>query len=233
MALLVLPFVKILTNSFRYALNNTILLSQSVELHTPAENGVFSEILDQKVGSAGYAMAELFHTIPNWIAALWVVGIGVMCLVYLVRSIRFQRNVKQMLMLGTPGSAQTEWIRENVFPKMKRTLPVYFCPGLETSMITGILKPVILLPDCGYTKEEMQMILLHETAHFQRRDLWWKAIFMAVRSVYWYNPVIALMLRCADRELELCCDQRVIKGKGKAFRNDSRPHRCQGFLPMN
>lgn len=220
MFFLVLPFVKILATGLKGSLGKSISFLQSAAIHSPAGNGMPTEVLDQKMTSAGYAIAEIFHSIPDWVAVLWVTGIGLMCVAHLVRYVLFKRSVKRMVLVSTLGSNQMEWILQNVFPKMTSAIPVYFCPNLATPTIIGILKPIILLPDRRYSSEEMQMILLHETAHFQRRDLWWKAFFIAVRSVYWYNPVIAIMLRCADQEIELRCDQKVIKGKGKEFRND-------------
>ena len=64
----------------------------------------------------------------------------------------------------------------------------------------------------------LKMIFRHELVHVMRHDLWYKLLLVAVSTVHWFNPIIHWMVRAADRDLEISCDERVTRQKDKAFR---------------
>lgn len=95
---------------------------------------------------------------------------------------------------------------------------VLMCKCAPSPMLIGLLHPVILLPDGAYSQEDLDMILAHETVHYRRGDLWAKLLLLLCVSVHWFNPLVHLMARAADRDLELSCDERVVRGRDGAFR---------------
>ena len=95
---------------------------------------------------------------------------------------------------------------------------VLMCKCAPSPMLIGLLHPVILLPDGAYSQEDLDMILAHETVHYRRGYLWAKLLLLLCVSVHWFNPLVHLMARAADRDLELSCDERVVRGRDGAFR---------------
>lgn len=102
--------------------------------------------------------------------------------------------------------------------KLKRVPPVYACEKILSPMMIGFLRPKILLPETDYAAEELQVILLHELTHYKRKDIWYKVLLMLANAVHWFNPLVYLMVRQANRDVEFSCDARVCKGKDLAFR---------------
>lgn len=87
---------------------------------------------------------------------------------------------------------------------------IYLCDYIDTPFILGIRKPRIYLPsemapgDAGH-------VLAHERAHLARKDHWWKPLGYLLLTIHWFNPLlwIAYLLLC--RDIELACDERVIR----------------------
>jgi len=83
------------------------------------------------------------------------------------------------------------------------------CPGLRGPMLAGLFRPVLLLP-AGEEGPDLRYSLLHELTHLRRRDLWLKAAVVAAGCVHWFNPLVRLMARWAERDMELACDEAAL-----------------------
>ena len=97
-------------------------------------------------------------------------------------------------------------------------LPVYVCAELDSPMLYGYFRPRILLPHNEFSKEELAVILRHEQMHCRRGDLWVKLLLLAANAMHWFNPLVYLMVRRANRDLEYACDDAVLRGMDLAFR---------------
>ena len=124
--------------------------------------------------------------IAGWV---WLIGLGAMLLYALVSYLRLRRRVSVSLC-----------VRENI----------YLCDAISSPFILGVVKPHIYLPS---TLDEVQRqnVLSHERAHLTRRDHWWKPLGFALLAVYWFNPVLWLAYTLLCRDIELACDERVIR----------------------
>lgn len=124
--------------------------------------------------------------IAGWV---WLIGLGAMLLYALASYLRLRRRVSVSLC-----------VRENI----------YLCDAISSPFILGVVKPRIYLPS-GLDEVQRQNVLSHERAHLARRDHWWKPLGFALLAVYWFNPVLwlAYALLCCD--IELACDERVIR----------------------
>lgn len=96
----------------------------------------------------------------------------------------------------------------------KKKIPVNICAAITNPMLTGLISPVILLPENVYSKRELAFILGHELVHYRRKDVWWKLFMLIVRAVYWFNPFLHGIFRQIGQECELSCDEEVLKGAG-------------------
>ncbi len=124
--------------------------------------------------------------LAGWV---WLIGLGAMLLYALVSYLRLRRRVSVSLC-----------VRENI----------YLCDAISSPFILGVVKPRIYLPS---TLDEVQRqnVLSHERAHLARRDHWWKPLGFALLAVYWFNPVLWLAYALLCRDIELACDERVIR----------------------
>ena len=124
--------------------------------------------------------------IAGWV---WLIGLGAMLLYALVSYLRLRRRVSVSLP-----------IRDRI----------YLCDAISSPFILGVVKPHIYLPS-GLDEVQRRNVLAHEQAHLARRDHWWKPLGFALLAVYWFNPVLWLAYTLLCRDIELACDERVIR----------------------
>ena len=124
--------------------------------------------------------------IAGWV---WLIGLGAMLLYALVSYLRLRRRVSVSLPVQDH---------------------IYLCDAISSPFILGVVKPRIYLPS-GLDEVQQQNVLAHEQAHLARRDHWWKPLGFALLAVYWFNPVLWLAYTLLCRDIELACDERVIR----------------------
>ena len=155
------------------------------------------EFIDNAVNpslSESFAAAPLASVNPLYVWTylagwVWLIGLGAMLLYALVSYLRLCRRVSVSLC-----------VRENI----------YLCDAISSPFILGVVKPHIYLPS-GLDEVQRQNVLSHERAHLARRDHWWKPLGFALLAVYWFNPVLWLAYALLCRDIELACDERVIR----------------------
>ena len=155
------------------------------------------EFIDNAVNpslSESFAAAPLASVNPLYVWTylagwVWLIGLGAMLLYALVSYLRLRRRVSVSLC-----------VRENI----------YLCDAISSPFILGVVKPHIYLPS-GLDEVQRQNVLSHEQAHLARRDHWWKPLGFALLAVYWFNPVLWLAYTLLCRDIELACDERVIR----------------------
>ena len=124
--------------------------------------------------------------LAGWV---WLIGLGAMLLYALVSYLRLRRRVSVSLPVQDH---------------------IYLCDAISSPFILGVVKPHIYLPS-GLDEVQRQNVLSHEQAHLARRDHWWKPLGFALLAVYWFNPVLWLAYALLCRDIELACDERVIR----------------------
>ncbi len=123
--------------------------------------------------------------------------------------------------------------------RMKPHIRILRYEGAESPMVVGFLKPVLVLPDCDYSEEELFFVLQHEMIHIKRHDVLAKLLFAAANALHWFNPLIYIMRKEAVVDMELSCDEKVIQQAEYAVRKAytetllstfSRQHKRGNFL---
>ncbi len=149
---------------------------------------------------------------------IWLAGVVVMVAYAAFSFFRIRRRVR----LSIP-------LRDNILR----------CEQVDSPFILGLFRPKIYLP---YDMDEAQArhVIAHEEAHLRRRDHWWKPLGFLLLAVYWFNPVlwVAYILLC--RDIELACDERVIremdntekKAYSEALLQCSLPRRMVAACPL-
>ena len=121
--------------------------------------------------------------------SVWLCGMVVLLIFALVSMIKLRLRVREAVRY-----------KENI----------YICDAVKSPFILGIIKPRIYLSS-ALSEEEMDYIIAHERAHLKRKDHLWKPFGYLLLRIYWFNPLcwIAYIMLCKD--IELACDEKVIK----------------------
>ncbi len=101
---------------------------------------------------------------------------------------------------------------------IKRGIPLIVSCAADCPMLAGYLNPVLYLPDEGFSGQDAGFIFRHELTHYKHGDLWLKLLLVLARAVQWFNPLIHLMARFAQEDIELACDASVAKNMDTAQR---------------
>lgn len=131
-------------------------------------------------------------------AAVWVT-VAALLLIYSIWSVfRLKRRLKD-----------ASWVEENI----------YESSNLQTPFVMGLFKPCIYLPaDLG--KQERNYVLAHERTHIRRRDYLLKQIAFLVTCIYWFHPLIWLSFYLMCRDMEMSCDESVIRKLGREVKKE-------------
>ena len=125
---------------------------------------------------------------------LWMIGLGCLLGYALVGYLRLRGSVSEAILLR-----DNIWIGDRV----------------ASPFILGMFRPRIYLSSSA---EESQMgyMLAHEQAHIRRGDHWWKLLGYLLLAVYWFNPLSWVAYILLSRDMELACDEKVIRGLDEA-----------------
>ena len=107
----------------------------------------------------------------------------------------------------------TRWQKEHptLFP-----VQIKISSAVNTPLAYGLVRPAILLPEQTDWADEEQLtyVLTHEYVHIRWGDMLWKLLLTGALCLHWYNPLVWAMYFCANRDLELACDEAVVRVLG-------------------
>ncbi len=110
----------------------------------------------------------------------------------------------------------------SVIPKSLRGVQIKKCGKINAPLTYGIFRPVILLPESFdfSDKAALDFVIAHESIHIKRLDGLKKLVLAAAACIHWFNPLVWVMLVLANRDIELSCDEAVVKRFGNDFKSD-------------
>ena len=134
----------------------------------------------------------------NIYSVLWFAGMAALLVHALVSAGKLKRKLATAILL-----------RDNI----------YESEFVDSPFVYGVVKPNIYLP-MKMDEGTAAYVIAHERAHLARRDHWWKVLGYLVLALHWFNPLVwvAYILFC--RDIELACDEKVVKGLDGAARAD-------------
>lgn len=204
----------------RETVPDNIMLSPAPALNSgmAAVDRVVNPIVTETFSPALGASANPLQVLIPLLSLVWAVGIFALCLYTLVSWLRLRRRV-----------AEAVPVRDNIFESELVPTPFVF----------GIAHPRIYLP-AALPEAARGPVIAHEEAHIARRDHWWKPLGFALLAFYWFNPLMwaAYILFC--RDIELACDERVVRDMAPGQRADysqallecSADRRALGACPL-
>ena len=139
---------------------------------------------------------------------LWVVGMLGCGLFFAVAYVKCRRKFREALPVH--NEFVEDWLTRH---PLRRPISVRQSDRIAAPLTYGILRPVILLPkSSGFAgTETLRYVLTHEWVHIRRFDGLMKLALTAALCVHWFNPLVWAMVFFANRDMELACDEAVLK----------------------
>ncbi len=132
----------------------------------------------------------------DWTELAAAVWLGVAALLLAGEGLRYLLVRWRLMKLSRPMAGEREGS------------PLRALAGLGSPVTVGFCRPVVFLP----SEETDPMALCHELTHIKRRDTWGKALLFLACALYWFHPLVWLMARRADRDVEAACDAQMAEG---------------------
>ena len=134
----------------------------------------------------------------NLIFIIWISGFTLMVLSGLCSSLRFHKQLREGTML-----------RSNI----------YLVDHLGSAYVIGLLRPKIYL-DSEISREQMRYILAHERTHIRHLDHITRKLAYGALCIHWFNPLVWLGFYLSEKDMEMCCDEAVVKHLGEHLRKE-------------
>ena len=170
----------------------------SVQTGVPALDQVINPVIDHSLAPAPGASANPLQIWIPVLTVIWLLGVAALFLYSAVSYRRLRRRVCEAVIL-----------RDNIYQSENVCSP----------FVLGIIRPKIYLP-YHMDKREMDHVIAHEQTHIRRRDHWWKPLGFLLLTVHWFNPLLWLGYILLCRDIELACDEKVIREMGSEQRAD-------------
>lgn len=148
----------------------------------------------QKVGAVTRSAMDVFDIL----AIIWLLGIAAFLVYESIAWIKLKKQVSQAV---------------------KYNDSVYECDRIQVPFVMGIFKPRIYLP-FRLSDEERRYVLLHEEYHVRRKDYLIKFLAVVLLTVYWFQPLAWLAFWGMSRDMEMSCDEWVLRKLGDAVKTD-------------
>ena len=143
---------------------------------------------------------------------LWIVGIALFAFWQVYRYLPFRHVLEKSSHPAERETLQRVFEEQKRSLGIKRNIPLRVTPAADCPMLAGFIKPALYLPDEALYEQEAGFIFRHELTHYKRGDLWLKLALVAARAMHWFNPLVHLMARFAQEDIELACDDAVVRG---------------------
>ena len=172
--------------------------SPSVQTGVPALNHVINPVISSSFTPAPGASANPLQIWIPILTGIWLFGIAALFLYSAVSYWRLRRKVCEAVIL-----------RGNIYQSEKVCSP----------FVLGIIRPKIYLP-YHMDSREMDHVIAHEQTHIRRKDHWWKPLGFLLLTTHWFNPLMWLSYILLCRDIELACDEKVIRKMSNEQRAD-------------
>lgn len=166
---------------------------------------------------------------------IWGIGACGLGVFFTVSYLRCKREFKMSLPVANAYAAK--WLKEH---PLKRTLEIRQSDRISAPLTYGFFHPVILMPQKTDWEDQkgLQYVLLHEYVHIRRFDGVLKLIGTAALCIHWFNPMVWIMYILFNRDMELSCDETVIRKFGEEAKSSyacmliSMEEKKSGLIPL-
>ena len=172
------------------SIESTLSLVPSAEPVSPAIiGGTAVRVGGSAAAGAASSPAAAGPGLVEILSYVWAVGAVLLFLYSVISWLRLQVRVREAVRLQGR---------------------IYQSERIDSPFVLGIIRPRIYLP-YQLGREELPHVLAHEQAHIARKDHWWKPLGFLLLTAYWFNPILWMAYVLLCRDIELACDERVIR----------------------
>lgn len=159
----------------------------------------------------GTPFAEFVENPINIPLLVWFLGAFLLAAYFSITYILFRREFQ--MALPVKNEYVKNWLAQM---KMKRTITIRQSSRISAPLTYGIWKPIILMPKHTNWEDSKQInyVLAHELVHIRRFDTVTKLLLTAVLCIHWFNPLVWAMYILSNRDMELSCDETVVRSFG-------------------
>ena len=153
---------------------------------------------------------------PSLFFSLYLAGVCFCLAGFLVPHLRFRRMYRTALPVNS--SFVKQWVASH---PLRRKMCIKQSGSVDSPLTYGLWKPIILLPKTvaldndEFYEPRLSYILTHEYVHIRHFDIVWKWVLAFTLAVHWFNPLVWLMYVLANRDIELFCDETVVRSYGE------------------
>lgn len=184
----------------------------------PFLNQAVNPILGESLAATPYYSMNPMQGVTFIASVIWSAGIIIMLLYTVISYLHIHRKVREAIPF-----------QENI----------WLCDRISTPFIFGVFRPRIYLPS-HLNKQDTKYVIAHEQAHLKRHDHLWKPLAFLLLVVYWFNPILWITYILLCRDIELACDEKVVKDMGAEIKkpysaaliNCSVPRRMIAACPL-
>ena len=164
---------------------------------TPVDNRI-NDYLGDRYFEGVTVPANNGNTIMTILTIVWTIGILLLVAYTVISYWRLHREIDTAVRY-----------KDNIFQS----------ENVSSPFVLGLIKPRIYLP-FKLDGQDMEHVVAHEQAHIRRKDHWWKPLGFLPLTIHWFNPLMWLAYVLLCRDIELACDEKVIKGLSNEQRAD-------------
>lgn len=156
--------------------------------------------------------------ITDILLTLWLAGV-IACVLW--QGIGYYRLIRSLK--GTSRSVERADLHTILQEQcadlvIDREIPLRVSAAADCPMLAGFIHPTLYLPDERISRTDAAFIFRHELTHYKHGDLWLKLLLLAARCLHWFNPLVHLIARFAQEDIEAACDDAVVRGHDGAYR---------------
>ena len=156
--------------------------------------------------------------ITDILLALWLAGV-IACVLW--QGIGYYRLIRSLKGTSQPverADLHTILQEQCADLVIDREIPLRVSSAADCPMLAGFIHPTLYLPDERISRTDAAFIFRHELTHYKHGDLWLKLLLLAARCLHWFNPLVHLIARFAQEDIEAACDDAVVRGHDGAYR---------------
>ena len=150
----------------------------------------------------------------NLLICIWLAGFGIIFVGQVISHICFVRNLKQHSLPMTDEALLNKWESMKEQRNISYPISLKYCSVITTPLTVGMWQKMMItyLPEKKFSGEEAELIFSHELWHIQRKDTHTKFFLRFCNALGWIHPFVWLAIKKAEDDLELSCDEAVLRG---------------------
>ncbi|WP_273320810.1 M56 family metallopeptidase [Vallitalea guaymasensis] len=153
------------------------------------------------------------NTLVTILGYIWLFGFLLLSLITIINTLHYCRLInRSQTLIDTDKASLLDKCKKSL--GIEKNIILVKTKNFSTPSLAGLFHPKILLPEQildNFSDEKLELMILHELAHFKRKDLFMNWIILFYQLIYWFNPIIWIGFYKMKNDMEIACDALVLK----------------------